>query len=246
MARCSQYPVKIMETQTRFDLNAAMETWRSELAALPHLTAENRRELETHLADTIAGLRHQGLNEEESFWLACRRIGRPQAIGEEFEKADPSRIWRDRILWMLRGSIFFSLIISSIRSMIGLSFGFLNFAPRSPGIVGFIVSGPIYLLPVLALAVWLAKGKCPKTIERWLSRLASPVLLLAVVISWSLFNEGLLLLSFFSQVHGIPSNAGWWQGFLNAGIFSLTYNLLLAFLVILLTSKKISHPKQLA
>ena len=89
-----------MENQTRFSLNAAIENWRSELAAQPNLTPDDRRELETHLRDAIAGFQQHGLNDEESFWLARRRIGQPQPLGQEFMKADSVIIWRERIFWM--------------------------------------------------------------------------------------------------------------------------------------------------
>jgi hypothetical protein len=44
-----------METKTRYDLNVAIENWGAELATQANLTTEVRRELETHLRDTIAG-----------------------------------------------------------------------------------------------------------------------------------------------------------------------------------------------
>jgi hypothetical protein len=75
-----------MENQTRFDLNAAIENWRNELAAQPHLASDDRRELETHLRDAIAGFQQLGLNDEESFWLACKKIGQLRQIGKEFKK----------------------------------------------------------------------------------------------------------------------------------------------------------------
>jgi len=95
-----------METQTRFDLNAAIANWQQELAAQPDLTPEVRRELETHLRDTIAELQQRGLNNEESFWLAHRRTGRPQQLSEEFAKGDPSNAWRDRVFWIVTGLLF--------------------------------------------------------------------------------------------------------------------------------------------
>ena len=88
-----------METQTRYDLNAAIDNWRSELAAQINLTAEVRRELETHLRDAIVGFQQRGLNDEESFWLARRRVGQPPQIAEEFTKANPAAVWRERIFW---------------------------------------------------------------------------------------------------------------------------------------------------
>src|SRR5450631_2113639 len=107
MADCSQYPGEIMETQTRYDLNAAIENWRNELAAQPNLAADDRRELETHLRDAIAGFQQRGLNDEESFWLARKRVGQPKQICEEFVKANPTAVWRERIFWL--GSIYFLL-----------------------------------------------------------------------------------------------------------------------------------------
>ena len=86
MAGRSQHPVQIMENQTRFDLNAAVENWRSELAAQPNLTSDNRRELETHLRDLISEFRRKGLNEEKSFRQACKKVGQLRQIGKEFQK----------------------------------------------------------------------------------------------------------------------------------------------------------------
>jgi hypothetical protein len=89
-----------MENQTRFDLNAAVENWRNELAAQPNLASDDRRELETHLRDAIAGFQQRGLNDEESFWLARKRVGQPKQLVEEFVKANPTAIWRERVFWM--------------------------------------------------------------------------------------------------------------------------------------------------
>lgn len=90
-----------MENQTRFNLNTALENWRTELAAQPSLSPDDRRELETHLRDTFAEVKARGLSEEESFWLARRRVGQPQKLAEEFVKTDPTRIWRERVFWMM-------------------------------------------------------------------------------------------------------------------------------------------------
>src|ERR1700679_2731995 len=90
-----------MENQTRFDLNTALENWRTELAAQTSLSAENRRELETHLRDTFAELKSRGLSEEESFLLARRRVGQTQQLAAEFVKDDPAQFWRERVFWMV-------------------------------------------------------------------------------------------------------------------------------------------------
>ena len=113
MADRSQHLEQIMENQTRYDLNAAIENWRQELAAQANLTAEVRRELETHLRDAIVGFQQRGLNDEESFWLARRRVGHPQQLDEEFEKANPAAVWRKRVLWMATAVLVVSLWTTS-------------------------------------------------------------------------------------------------------------------------------------
>src|ERR1039457_6669814 len=94
MADRSQHIEQIMENQTRYDLNAGIESWQQKLAAQANLTAEVRRELETHLRDAITGFQQRGLNDEETFWLACKRVGQPPQLGEEFVKVDPDKAWR--------------------------------------------------------------------------------------------------------------------------------------------------------
>lgn len=109
MAESPQHPLQIMENKTRFDLNTAVENWRHELAAQPSLVTDERRELETHLRDALAELRTRGLNDEESFWLARRRVGPPQKLAEEFVKADPAKVWRERIFWFVLGLLIIRL-----------------------------------------------------------------------------------------------------------------------------------------
>jgi len=105
-----------METQTRFDLNAAIASWQQELAAQPGLTPTVRRELETHFRDTLSELRRLGLSGEESFWLARRRMGKTEQIGEEFAKADPRIIWRERLFWIVLALLAIELWHETTRS----------------------------------------------------------------------------------------------------------------------------------
>ena len=150
-----------METQTRYDLNTAFENWRAELAAQPNLTAEVRRELETHLRDAIAGFQQRGLNDEESFWLACKRVGRPQQLGEEFCKIDPVAVWRERIFWM-----WLALFLSNTLGSIGYSLA-VAVRPLSTQAANAVVAWEILqitllfvsMLIPLVLAIGLAKGK---------------------------------------------------------------------------------------
>ncbi len=103
MVKRPQHTLQIMEPQTRFDLNIALQHWREELAAQASLTAEDRRELEAHLNDTVAELRGRGLSDQEAFWLACRRVGQPEQLAQEFAKDNPASVWRQRVFWLAAG-----------------------------------------------------------------------------------------------------------------------------------------------
>ena len=178
MAHRPQHPLQIMETQPRFDLNAAIADWQQELAAQPGLTPEVRRELETHLRDTISELQQRGLNNEESFWLARRRTGGPQQLGEEFAKEDPAYAWKDRIFWVvvalllvnLWGNLVSNLFEMSIRPVLyghlkdSLPGWLLSYLPHWVGelrrydfVQVFLVL--LRLVPVFLLAVFFANRR---------------------------------------------------------------------------------------
>lgn len=151
-----------MENQTRFDLNAAIANWQQELAAQPNLASDDRRELETHLRDSIAGFQQRGLNGEESFWLARRRVGQPQQLGEEFIKADPAKVWRERVFWMWL-AVFLSSTLGKMIGSMALALmpfrsgSFLNqiMAPQMVPHIVFLLS---ILIPLI-IAVLLGSGK---------------------------------------------------------------------------------------
>src|ERR1700678_4027791 len=135
-----------MENQTCFDLNTALENWRAELAAQPSLSAENRREMETHLRDTFAELKARGLSEEGSFCVARRRIGQTQKLAEEFVKTDPTRIWRERVFWMIVSVIGFCVwtgLYSGVYDILAAS----PYSDNQKRLVFYLVRGLYLTLP---------------------------------------------------------------------------------------------------
>jgi hypothetical protein len=185
MASRSQLIEQIMENQTRFDLNAAIESWRQELAAQPNLASDDRRELETHLGDAIAGFQQRGLNDEESFWLARRRVGRPQQLGEEFVKADPAKAWRERIFWMALGIIVFWQLTLILTFAAGIALYYLF-----PGLHEFYVKSGFWPTDavVLIIGIALARGWFAQSMKlMWFLKnrfhLVSIVVVLALLLS---------------------------------------------------------------
>ncbi len=196
MAGRSQLPVQIMENQTRFDLNAAVENWRNELAAQPNLAPDDRRELETHLRDAIAGFQQRGLNDEESFWLARRRVGQPQQIGEEFVKADPAKIWRERVFWMVLAYLVILLWGASVNvfSIFFTSYAYVESASMGRTLF-YSYSFPLIFdwLPILICAWLLAKGRLGLNYPKLAAFFGSRFRLTIAAIFWILINSGMTL-----------------------------------------------------
>lgn len=149
-----------METQTRYDLNAAIERWRSELAVQANLTAEVQRELETHLRDAITGSQQRGLNDEESFWLACKRVGQPPRLGEEFMKVDPAVHWHERMFWMALILFSLQIWILACRFLLKIPLtGMYDYFPKQldpmDSSIFFLLSS---FLPIVAFVVYFVRG----------------------------------------------------------------------------------------
>ncbi len=99
-----------------FQLDNAIENWKSGLLSNQNLTDSNVDELQGHLRDEIDNLMLAGLNEEEAFMVSSHRMGDQQAVGAEFAKVNPSLAWRRRAFWMFLG-IQVSMLVSGIASL---------------------------------------------------------------------------------------------------------------------------------
>jgi hypothetical protein len=201
-----------MENQARFDLNAAIENWRNELAAQPNLAPDDRRELETHLRDAIAGFQQHGLNDEESFWLARRRVGQPQQIGEEFVKANLAAIWHERVFWMaisLVGSYVFMTWKDLLES-------WLN--PSSNDWTEFFYLIPLFVL--IGSVIMIRRGRVPnpnqlETISSWklaggLFAILTATILTAYFRGRNMPNDGLIVAGYNMCLFFSWLGNAWW------------------------------------
>lgn len=108
-----RHTLKIMETETTFDLNLAVRRWREDLAGSSAFRCENLNELESHLRDSIDRLRARDLSGEEAFLIATRRIGNVQRLQQEFGKVNTASAWFDRFLWVVMAIPLWGVISST-------------------------------------------------------------------------------------------------------------------------------------
>ena len=75
-----------------------LEEWRTLLAQRPGVSTEDAEELEDHLLSEIQDLRRAGLNPEEAFLIAVRRLGSQDEVAREYGTVHSDRLWRQLVL----------------------------------------------------------------------------------------------------------------------------------------------------
>lgn len=73
-------------------------TWRAYLRSHGELTDGNLDELEDHLRDEIEMLVDKGLQEDEAFIIAIRRIGKTSEVAHEFSKFHGRGLWKQFLI----------------------------------------------------------------------------------------------------------------------------------------------------
>jgi hypothetical protein len=231
-----------METKTHFDLTSAMENWQQELRDQSHLSAETRRELKTHLCDTVTELQKRGLNDEESFWLARRRVGHPQQLDEEFVKANPAVVWRKRVLWMAAALLAVSLWTVSANIIERTIMESVNHASnplarsqllwRTPFQITF--SFLLHNSPIFVLGFFLLRGT-GRIFSLLESLFQSRSRFICVALGWLTLNQGFYVFRWLADLKNYNSGNGpiisIWANLFLMLIWPLTLVVLIAWLM---------------
>ena len=153
-----------MATTSQFNLNHALQLWLDQLGQSPQVKAENLKELESHVRDSVVQLQSKGLSSEESFLVATHRVGSPEKLEPEFAKVN-----RNPLNLIIHGLVlvFFSLGCWFLWGLLHLP-PMMATASRGmalPAFTRFVVECGAYLAvpPVMAAFycgfVWLRKAK---------------------------------------------------------------------------------------
>ena len=79
-------------------LERQIAEWRTYVARGTAIASSDVEELEGHLRDHIDSLRSVGLDSEEAFLVAVKRIGSLSALSREFAREHSDRLWRQLVL----------------------------------------------------------------------------------------------------------------------------------------------------
>jgi hypothetical protein len=176
---------ELMEKQTNFNLERAISGWRQKLTQSPAFKDDDLIELEVHLRDSIHQLQKKELSEEESFFVAARRLGQAGELEAEFGKENSVAVWVHRALWMLAGiQLAYTVLLISRILTGGLLLGWYAILPGQPDgeWLGTFVS--IGGMLALIIAAWFAFFHRSNFIGKWISKFdRRPVLLGFVLVT---------------------------------------------------------------
>lgn len=103
-----------MEEVIVFNLQHQISEWVNRLKSQPALTTADAEELKTHLLDMIDELQALGLDEEEAFWVASKRMGTISAWEADYSKVNKPVIQLRRSLIILAGVLAYFLLYNLI------------------------------------------------------------------------------------------------------------------------------------
>ncbi len=79
-------------------VEAQIDQWRSYLQARQAIEPVDVAELEDHLREQIASLQDSGLDGDEAFLVAVKRMGRQDALSREFAREHSDRLWKQLVM----------------------------------------------------------------------------------------------------------------------------------------------------
>ncbi|WP_345751152.1 permease prefix domain 1-containing protein [Microbacterium rhizophilus] len=80
------------------EVETRLADWRGYLLARRTLSPADVDELEDHLRERIADLASRGLDDDEAFLIAMRRMGDVDALSSEYAREHSDRLWKQLIL----------------------------------------------------------------------------------------------------------------------------------------------------
>ena len=112
-----------MEKNADAGILMSINRWVEKIKSGSSLTASNSEELKNHLLDTMDNLKAAGLDDEEAFWIASRRLGDINILKNDFDEVNMPVIQMRKIILLFSGVLIYFLFYS----LMHLTTGFLFF-----------------------------------------------------------------------------------------------------------------------
>jgi hypothetical protein len=163
-------------------LEELLQHWKRDLRPMEGLRPLDVEELEQHVRDSIADLTAKGLNDEEGFLIATRRLGEHCSLGGEFAKVNGSHIWTRRAFWMLAGYLLMQIcgmFVSGVVSLGQVSAVMMGGNGTVLACVSIGLTVAFWIGVFLWFRRWAHAGHDGRTIAQFLGRSSTPVVVFA-------------------------------------------------------------------
>ena len=96
-----------MEHSNKFHLAKMLIAWEEDLKSSSVFTRSDIDELKSHLLDIYEDMLNKGLEKEEAFFIATKRLGKPVHWEEEFAQTSQPFIQTRKTLLLIAGIILY-------------------------------------------------------------------------------------------------------------------------------------------
>ena len=169
--------------------------WRSFLLRRQAIDANDVDELEDHLRDQASDLRNAGLDEEEAFLIAVKRIGALDSLSREYSREYSERLWKRLVVtqedgkggatWTKEALVAVALAVAAALAIKTPELFGKTLAEPQPDVSFYARNLSLFVLPFLAVFFVWKRG--PGMVGRlWL---AVPFVVSALVINLLPFTE---------------------------------------------------------
>ena len=184
-----------MEINKKFNIQEKLEDWLKKIKSEPSFTEADSEELKSHLLDSIDQLKDTGLNDEEAFLIASRRIGTTVDWEDGYSQANNQVIQMRRSLLIFAGVLVYFCMYYFIESTSKLLLIILLFADMYDYLavnwVSRYLMGVHFVFIVLFTCIYFMEKKTISFIENVKLKPKHTLLLLLATIVFSIANTSL-------------------------------------------------------
>jgi hypothetical protein len=163
-------------------LEELLQHWKEDLRPMEGLRPLDVEELEQHVRDSTADLTAKGLNDEEAFLIATRRLGEHCSLGREFGKVNGSHIWTRRAFWMLAGCLLMHICGMFVSGVVSLGQVLAIMMGGNGAVLACVAIGltvAFWIGVFLWFRRWTHAGHDVPTFAQFLGRSSTPVIVFA-------------------------------------------------------------------
>lgn len=201
-------PTLDRENNVEFDLQEQINNWVSSLRSVSSITESDTEELKNHLLDLIDELKDAGLDYEEAFWVASKRMGNCFELEAVYREVNSPIIQMRRSLIILAGVlayflIYYFLLFSSKLLLIILLITETDGYAAIRWVTRYL-EGTHLLFILFAISIYFLENRTIVFIENIKMKPKHTVFLLVTAIAFGIIDTYLLPISKNIMRKGVP------------------------------------------